>query len=228
MNAIDLSAVEKEIRQTAKEMGASHFGIANMEGAYRVRPESFEESGKLLTGISIAVSKDDWLIDGLPLTDNQYRTDHYLVKIALALRIGDAICAKLTGAGYRAHRLSHPPKIKPTGLYKLIGHWAGVGWIGKNHLLITSRGPRVALAAVLTDAPLTPSCEKPPARLCYGCTRCIDICPGKAFKDEPLVETDPLRSFDISKCAQVRGTINPTGWGGCGLCVKVCPFGIPD
>jgi epoxyqueuosine reductase len=221
-----VTSLEDEIRQLATRMGASHFGIANMTRAFDVSPGSFEECGKLLTGISIGVGKDDWLVDGLPQTDNRYRTDHYNTKIALALRIGDAICAKLAAAGHRAHRLSHPPKIKPTGLYKLIGHWAGVGWIGKNHLLITpDRGARVALAAVLTDAPLPPSAKKPTEDRCGDCTRCIDICPVKAFQDLPLDETNPLRSFDVGKCSTNRGVINPTGWGGCGLCVKACPYG---
>jgi epoxyqueuosine reductase QueG len=223
----DISKIESEIKKIAKDMGASHFGIANIERAFMVSPSSFEESGKLLTGISIGVKKDDWIVDGLPQTDSEYRTDHYTVKIALALRIGDIIVSKLKGAGYKAHRLSHPAKPRATGLYKLIGNFAGIGWIGKNHLLITpDSGPRVALGAVLTDAPLTPTSKTPMENRCGNCIRCIDICPGKAFMDIPFDETNPLKSFITGRCAVIRGTINTTGWGGCGLCVKVCPYGI--
>lgn len=218
----------EQIRELAHRMGATHFGIADVTRAYEVAPASFEESGKLLTGISIGVAKDDRLVDGLPQTDYRYRNDHYNVKIALAVRIGDAIAKLLTECGHKAHRLSHPPKIKPTGLYKLIGHWAGVGWIGKNHLLVTpDRGPRLALAAVLTDAELPPTADRPMENRCGECVACIAVCPVLAFQDLPLDEKNPLRSFDTGKCATNRGVINPTGWGGCGLCVKACPYGQP-
>jgi ferredoxin len=211
----------------ARAMGASHVGIADLTRAYEALPDSFAECGRLLTGISICVPEDDDLLDGLPRTDDAYRTCHYDVKIALALQIADKICHTLVQGGFRAHRLSHPPKIKPTGLYKLVGRFAGLGWIGKNHLLVTpERGPRVALATVLTDAPLPPTADKPMEDRCGDCTKCIDICPIQAFKDEPLDEANPLASFDGGKCSTVRAVINPTYWGGCGMCMMICPFGL--
>lgn len=207
-------------------MGASHLGIADLTRAYEACPDSFEECGRLLTGISICVPEDDDLLDGLPRTDDAYRTSHYDEKIALALDIADKLCQALVRGGYRAHRLSHPPAIKPTGLYKLVGRFAGLGWIGKNHLLITpERGPRVALATVLTDAPLPSTADHPMEDRCEDCTKCIDICPVQAFQDEPLDEANSLASFDDGKCATLRGVVNPTYWGGCGMCVMICPFG---
>ena len=218
--------VRKQVRQLADTMGASLLGVADVSRAFAVWPDSFKESGKLLTGISIGVAENDDLLDGLPQTDDKYRTSHYLEKMGLALRIGDAIAKQLIEQGYRAHRLSHPPVGKPTGLYKLVARFSGLGWIGKNRLLITlARGPRVALAAVLTDAPLPPTADKPLESQCGDCTRCIDVCPVKAFSTAPFGETDSLKGFATGRCAINRGTINPTGWGGCGLCMKVCPFG---
>jgi epoxyqueuosine reductase QueG len=216
----------REIRRQAETMGASHFGVADVTRAYEARPESFEECGKLLTGIAVAVPEDDRLLDGLPQTDSAYRTSHYARKIALALRIADGIAKTLTDGGYKAHRLSHPPTLKPTGLYKLVARFAGLGWIGRNHLLITpDEGPRVALAAVLTDAPLPATAARPMEDRCGDCTLCIAVCPVLAFKNAPLNEAKPLESFETGKCATLRGVINPSGWGGCGLCMQVCPYG---
>ena len=218
--------IRQEMRQLAETMGAALFGVADVSRAFEVWPDSFKESGKLPTGISIGVAEDDSLLDGLPQTDDQYRTSHYNVKMALALRIGDAMARQLIGHGYRAHRMSHPPVDKPTGLYKLVARLSGLGWIGKNRLLITpARGPRVALAAVLTDAPLPPTADRPLESQCGDCTRCIDVCPVKAFSPDPFGETDSLQGFATGRCGINRGMINPTIWGGCGLCMQVCPFG---
>jgi len=218
--------LERSLRDTALAMGASHFGIADVRRAHAVWPDSFEESGLLPTGISICVSEDDDLLDGLPQTDEPCRTSHYSVKIALALAIADRLRDGLVQAGHLAHRLSHPPAKKPTGLYKLVARLSGLGWIGKNRLLITpGRGPRVALATVLTDAPLRPTAAKPKEDGCGECALCIRICPVEAFTTDAFGETDSLEGFDAGRCAVYRGVINPTGWGVCGLCVQVCPFG---
>ena len=223
------AARARTIAQVALEMGASHLGIADLTHIYQLLPDSFAECGELLTGIAICVPEDDKLLDALPRTDDQYRDSHYDDKIALALRIAEVIRRRLSEDGFQAHALSHPPRIAPTGLYKLVARLAGLGWIGKNHLLITpERGPRVALATVLTDAPLTPTAEQPLADRCDDCTKCIDICPIQAFKNEHLNERDPLASFDTGKCSIVRAIINPTYWGACGLCMMVCPFGERD
>ena len=223
-----IEKLESEIQRLAYDMGATRIGFANMEDAYNKAPFRFEEPGKLLTGISIGMDKEDALVDGLPITDEEYRTDHYVHKIGRALRIGDRIAEMLIENGFRAIRLAHPPKdSQRTGLYKMVARYAGMGWIGKNHLLITpDHGPRLALATVLTNAPTT-STGKPMEQLCRGCTLCIDICPVNAFEDMPLDESDPLKSFVPGLCGAFRGTINPTLWGGCGLCVKVCPYGQP-
>ncbi len=222
-------SVESRMHRMALERGASHFGIADLTRAWETWPESFGECGQLLTGIAIGVREEDELLDRLPVTDDPGRTAHYVDKIALALEIGDQIAEELVDRGHKACRLSHPPTGRPTGLYKLTARLAGLGWIGKNRLLITpDAGPRVALAAVLTDAPLEPTASEPLPDGCGDCTRCLDACPVHAYSYEAFAETDSMEGFDTRLCAVNRGIINPGGWGLCGLCVKVCPLGRQD
>ena len=58
---------------------------------------------------------------------------------------------------------------------------AGLGWIGKNGLLINpDHGPRLSLATVLTDAPLRPD-EPIEQCLCGECTLCVEHCPSRAI-----------------------------------------------
>ncbi len=117
-------------------------------------------------------------------------------------------------------------------LYSLFNHkmaatTAGLGWIGKNGLLISpDHGPRLSLATVLTDAPL--EADKPMEySWCGDCTLCVDHCPSRAItgaswsRSTPFVELvrlDACRSHKITKRA-TEGKPN------CGLCINICPYG---
>lgn len=216
------------LRALALERGASHCGIADLRPVHRVWPQSFIAYGELLTGIALLVPENHDLLDRLPTTDDRSRTSHYNIKIALGLAIAGEIRDRLTALGHRAAVLNHPPRPpeKPTGLLKAAARLAGLGWIGRNRLLITpDLGPRVAPALVLTDAPLPPTASAPMPDGCRSCTRCVRICPAMAFTSTAFGELDSLDGFATGRCAQVRGTINPTGWGACSLCVQICPYG---
>ncbi|HYY34050.1 MAG TPA: tRNA epoxyqueuosine(34) reductase QueG [Gaiellaceae bacterium] len=103
---------------------------------------------------------------------------------------------------------------------------AGVGFYGKNTLLITRRfGSWVVLGTLVTDAEIEPSA--PLALDCGSCTRCIDACPTGAL-DEPGV-LDSTRC--LSYWTQAPGAI-PERYRaelgaqvyGCDICQDVCPW----
>jgi epoxyqueuosine reductase len=65
--------------------------------------------------------------------------------------------------------------------HKTIATRAGLGWIGKNALLVTTQyGPRVRLASVLTQAPLMAAAPVVTGR-CGRCERCVKACPAQAL-----------------------------------------------
>jgi len=110
-------------------------------------------------------------------------------------------------------------KLQGVISHKLPAHLSGLGWIGKNCLLLSREfGPRVRFATVLTDAPLEEG--KRFDKKCGNCTDCIDACPVNAFTN---VEFSPLDDvhvrFDTAKCSEYRSQ-HP-----CGLCVSTCPLG---
>ena len=106
---------------------------------------------------------------------------------------------------------------------------AGLGWIGKNDVLITEKyGPRVSLSAVLVDYPFETGRKITESR-CASCNRCVDICPHKALKGLNW-DINALRNnlIDYHLCNQKRSAyIEKHGRkNACGLCMVVCPFGM--
>jgi epoxyqueuosine reductase len=103
---------------------------------------------------------------------------------------------------------------------------SGVGFYGKNTLLITRRfGSWVVLGTLVTDRELEPT---PALGLdCGSCTLCIDACPTGAL-DEP-------GTLDATKCLSYwtqSAHDLPEGYGealqaqvyGCDICQDVCPW----
>ena len=108
---------------------------------------------------------------------------------------------------------------------------AGLGWIGKNDVLITEKyGPRVRLSAVLIDYPFETGRKITESR-CASCNRCVDICPHKALKGLNW-DINALRNnlIDYHLCNQKRSAyIEKHGRkNACGLCMVVCPFGMGE
>ena len=113
--------------------------------------------------------------------------------------------------------------------FKTAAARAGIGWFGKNDVIITERyGPRVRLSAILIDETFTYGQPVTAGRCPENCTRCVDICPCKALKNQQWsVEKDRSEMIDYQKCNRMRSAfIKKLGRkNACGLCLVVCPFG---
>lgn len=105
---------------------------------------------------------------------------------------------------------------------------AGLGWIGKNGVLITEKyGPRVRLSAVLIDHPFPYGQKITESRCPADCTKCVDICPHKALTGRMWnIGTQRSELIDYQLCNQKRSAyIEKHGRkNSCGLCMVVCPF----
>lgn len=106
---------------------------------------------------------------------------------------------------------------------------AGLGWIGKNDVLITEEyGPSVRLSAVLIDHPFKYGNKITESR-CGSCTKCADICPHKALTGANW-DINTLRNelIDYHLCNQKRSEYlkSHERKNACGLCMVVCPYGM--
>ena len=113
--------------------------------------------------------------------------------------------------------------------HKTVATRAGLGWIGKNGLLIVPEfGCAVRISSLLTDAPLQPA-EPVTVSRCGNCRLCVEACPAKALRGT-LWSTGTLREeiVDAQRCfdAQCRIMKHATGIDAdlCGKCFAVCPY----
>lgn len=107
---------------------------------------------------------------------------------------------------------------------------AGLGWIGKNAMLINRKqGSFLFLGGLLVDASL--SADSPSPDHCGRCRKCIDACPTVAITDTRQIESDKCIAYHtIENRGSVPKTVmEKTGrWiAGCDICQNVCPWNDP-
>jgi len=205
--------VKEKIRKCASDMGLSHFGVCEPEPGFQALvflfPYYVKEPSAPLS--LYARGKDYHIV-----------AKDYLHRICLFIK-------EQTGADFSE---SVYCDISPYN-DKELAYKAGLGFYGKNTLLINpALGSYFFIGYIIThglslenDSPLTASCK--------GCNACINTCPGKALIDGKV---------NIECCAssisQKKGELSPEEqsillksgfvWG-CDICQQVCPHNnIPD
>jgi epoxyqueuosine reductase len=212
----------EKLKEFALDQGISLFGVADIRG---IRDE-FNLNEDLKSRFDRAISLGKRLLDGVlldikdsptPLYFHHYRQINFFLDRAAFL-----ISVHIQQQGFQAVPIPASQTLdwkRQRGhlSHKKIGSLAGLGWVGRNNLLVNPEfGARFRLVTVLTDMPLEP--DRPKEFGCGECRECIEPCPAHAIK-EKREDFDHWTCFEKLKEFRNKGLV---GHYICGVCVKAC------
>lgn len=116
-------------------------------------------------------------------------------------------------------------------LEKALAVQAGLGWFGKNTLLIHRRfGTFILLSGLLTNLAFSYAAVHMRLPRCGTCTRCLDACPTQAFVSPYILDGSKCLSYHLIESKKsVPAEIaekNPGYIFGCDVCQDVCPHNV--
>jgi epoxyqueuosine reductase len=228
-----------KIKQSAETWGADFYGVADLASAHdAILAQGGAAIASYPRAISVGIELLHDIVDQLPNRAERavavsYRTHGYEV---INQRLDDLISrlsSLLQREGCRALPVPASKRVDDKRIcavfsHKLAAHLAGMGWIGKNCMLVTPQaGPRVRWATVLTDAPLPASGKKIKNR-CGTCQQCVEICPVHAFSGAAFNPLEPReKRYDAGMCENYFTSMREKDKESavCGMCLYICPFG---
>ena len=228
--SMEIEGATRYIKGLTKYFGALDVGIAKLE-PYHVYSHIGRGSGQYGAKIQVehkyavafTVEMSHEMIANAPLSATVMESAKQYVEAGrVAVQLAQAIRA-----------LGHPARAHIDGDYRvicpLVARDAGLGEIGRMGLLMTpTHGPRVRIAVVTTDMPLTPTTyTRDPTVIdfCNICKKCAENCPSKSISLEPREEHNGTLSWKINpdSCYKYWNVIGTD----CGICMRVCPYSHP-
>ncbi|MDD5132734.1 MAG: hypothetical protein PHH44_08750 [bacterium] len=212
----------RKLKELSTGLGFRLFGVADitpLKAEFIFPPEVVKD---LNYGIALGFPLQEQVLAEIQehptlLYFNHYRqVNNFLDQSALKL------AAFIQEEGYKAMPIPASQVIdwqnqKGHLSHKKMAAAAGLGWIGRNNLLVTPQyGAQVRLVTILTDMPL--STDRPLTDNCGACQACLATCPAKAIKEKP-------QDFDHQACFAALKEFQRKKYVPqyiCGICVKAC------
>lgn len=229
ISSIDLSAEEDYLQNWLA--AGHHAGMEYMEkhGMLRARPDELVPGTLSIISLRMDYLPADTEIKSrLADPESAYisryalgRDYHKMIRKRLQ-RLAKRIAEAIGPFGYRVFTDSAPI------LEKALARNAGLGWIGKNTLVLNRHaGSWFFLGEILTDLPLPASTEQA-RNHCGSCTACLDLCPTQAFVAPHVLDAGRCISYlTIEYKGSIPEELRPLMGNrvfGCDDCQLVCPW----
>jgi len=211
-----------QLKDISFGLGASVFGVADIKEA----KHKFAISSNLINKFDKAISLGARLSESLleEIDDQPTKTYYYHYRTVNALL--DLIAVRITNfiqdQGYSAFPVPVSQILdwntqKGQLSHKRVGVLAGIGWIGRNNLLVNEKlGSQFRITTILTDMPLI--LDKPVKFGCGTCKACVAACPAGAIKENP-------EDYDLNLCTEKLKDFTRkhiVEQFVCGVCVNAC------
>lgn len=216
--------LREELFQLLKDRGAALAGVGDLTGLVE---------DACTVGVSVAVPLPGHVVRDLQTAPTEeYHRLYHALNTQLD-EITEAGATFLRAQGYQARAnttaaVRMDERWRTPLPHKTVATRAGLGWIGKNCLLVTEAyGGAIRLSSLVTDAPLPVAAPTTESR-CGSCDACVRSCPAGALTGQTWragMEREALFQREICKKTQEERMFRATGIRTdlCGLCFAVCP-----
>jgi len=215
--------MKDKLKNFVKQQGDLLFGVAEVSPFKTYWLELPEKAvSKLNYGISIGIPLSLGVLGSIEDSPTKLYSYHYKQVNYFLDRLGVLVTNFVQSEGFTAlpipasQTLDHK-KQKAHLSHKEIAIAAGLGWKGRNNLLVNPKyGSAVRLVTVLTDMPL--EVDSPLSQDCGLCQKCVKLCPAGSIKMDP-------KEFDSDSCYKKLSEfqkIPGVGHHICGICVSAC------
>lgn len=220
---VEPDVFRKELQSFAAEMGASVFGIADLDLLKKQFPDVLKNVGEGFTrAIVVGIRLQKCVLDGIddkptPLYFHNYRQVNYQLDGTACL-----IADRIQRAGYRSIAIPASQIVKKSPMeghvsHKLLGWAAGIGFFGRNNLLVHPRyGSQMRFVSILCDMPLP--ADSAIKDDCGDCVACVSVCPAKAIATSRSDFNLPACFAKLTEFTRIQFV----GQHVCGVCLKAC------
>jgi epoxyqueuosine reductase len=211
-----------QLREWAEREGANLFGTADIVSLKSRFVLSEAEAAPLNHAVCIGIRLSRSVLSGIQDKPTLLYKWHYQQANQFLDRIAFRLARLIEDGGGLAMPVPASQMVDWLNQlghvsHRSIGEAAGLGWRGRNNLLVHPRfGSQIRLVTVLTDMPL--ATPERVADQCGKCFKCVRACPAGAIGES-------AREYDLKKCHSLLDRFSKERGIGvhiCGLCVKAC------
>lgn len=210
------------LKKFCLDEGIDLFGvgdISKIRNEFKIAPKISENLDK---AICLGVMLSAAVLSEIDIVPTKLYFHHYKIVNSFLDHIALRLCNIIQKKGFLALAI---PATQIIDWEKNIGHLshrklgvlAGLGWIGRNNLLVNEElGSQFRLASILTNMPL--KIDEPRKKDCGSCKLCVKICPSGAIQESPQ-DFNNVKCFEKLKSFQAQRQVEQFV---CGVCVNVC------